>query len=296
MNVIYLGKDKPHSTERYVKHALEQCGLTVNLYNFRPEVYNKVKKYLKEDDLKFVLFSKPHAKGCDDFLQLCKQRGVLTVCWQWDLFWGLRHIKPPQFNADYLYTTDGGHQHLWDKHYPHHRVLRQGIHGPQHSMYPSDYRWDIGFVGAVKYLHPSRRALIKHLSQQYGSRFNLIQNTRGPKLNQLLSRIKIIVGDSYPSPYYWSNRIYEIIGRGGFMLHPEVEGLEEEFIAGKHYATYTRDDFDGLDQTIQYYLDHDDERESIKRNGFDLMGSQYTYLHRVKHLLSTILESSQLRA
>lgn len=288
MNVLYLGKDKPHATERYVRSALEQHGLTVDLINVKPGVYERVKPLLSQDDLKFVLFSKPYVSGCQDFLELCKRKNIPTVCWQWDLYWGLRGTKPPQFNADYLFTTDGGHQHLWERHYSHHQVLRQGIHSLHHAAVPSDYKYDVAFVGSVMRTHPIRKALIKHLRNRYGSRFLLVQNTRGMKLNHLLSQIKIVVGDSHPSPYYWSNRIYEILGRGGFLMHPRVEGLDQEFTPGEHYVAYPRDDFDILDRTIEYYLSHDDERHKIKKSGFDHVGRHYTYTKRVQSLLLRI--------
>ena len=108
----------------------------------------------------------------------------------------------------------------------------------------------------------------------------------------MLGKVKVFVGDSYPSPNYWSNRIYEITGRGGFLLHPETIGLDEEFIAGKHYIAYKRPGnragWQVLQGLIDYWVTHDKEREQIRQQGFAHCGKHYTYTHRVKTLLEHI--------
>ena len=48
-------------------------------------------------------------------------------------------------------------------------------------------------------------------------------------LNDLIASCKVIIGESIIHPYYWSNRIYETIGRGGFCLHAYHEGIENEY-------------------------------------------------------------------
>ena len=107
-------------------------------------------------------------------------------------------------------------------------------------------------------------------------------------LNKALSEVKIVVGASYPSNYYWSNRIYEITGRGGFILHPETFGLDEEFTDGVHYVSYRRNNFTQLQNKIQYYLENDEEREQIREAGYRHCSQNLTYTHRVQSLLTTI--------
>jgi len=138
--------------------------------------------------------------------------------------------------------------------------------------------------------------LVHWLQQTYGRRFIHITNVRGLNLNHLLAQIKVVVGDSYYVKHYWSNRVYEITGRGGFLLFPRTEGLEEEFTAGAHIATYPRveyldNDYDRwyatLRETIDHWLSHDDERERIRHQGHVRCG-EYTYTRRTACLLRTL--------
>jgi spore maturation protein CgeB len=106
---------------------------------------------------------------------------------------------------------------------------------------------------------------------------------RGLPLNELYSSTKIVVGDSQPSPHYWSNRLYETLGRGGFLLHPHTEGIETEFEDGKHLVLYDRNDLQDLYDKIDYYLSHDNARETIRRAGF--VKGKYTYKDRCRELM-----------
>ena len=289
MKILYLGNDKRHCTERYVSYALAREGCTVSLLDIRRTTRHYVRELVKEMKPDFVLFSKPSAVWVPKFLEECRERGVPTACWLWDLYWGYRPARPPQFDADHLFTTDGGHENLWREHYPHHRVLRQGVHEPEAvAFWDQEPKWDVGFVGSVFKTHRGRRQLLAHLTERYGSRFKLITDVRGLDLNRLLGQIKIVVGDSYPTPHYWSNRIYEVLGRGGFLLYPETEGLDEEFTAGVHYAPFVRGDWGDLDQRVDRYLTEEGPRLQIRRLGHELVRRRYRYQDRVGSLLEAV--------
>jgi len=283
MNILYLGKFGSHATESYVTHSLRDLGHTVDCFKIHNGVYKELKAGL--DQYGLVLFSKPYVKGCMEFLDLCRDRGILTVCWQWDLYWGYRSKKPPQFHADLLFTTDGGHRDKWGKHYPRHRVLRQGIHQPLAYVAPRTETHEVGFIGGT-HQHPGRREMIDTCRRHY--RFVQHTHVRGAKLNTVLSDIKVVVGDSYPSPRYWSNRIYEMLGRGAFFLHPETEGLDEEFEDGTHYVSFRRGDHEDLRSKIDFYLAHPEKRLGIARQGFEHVSTHYTYHTRCRYLLEQI--------
>jgi hypothetical protein len=242
-----------------------------------------------------VLFAKSRRPWVPSFLEWCRDRGIITVCWLWDLYWGYRPDRPEQFHADLLFTTDGGHEKEFAKNGHNHAVLRQGIHKPEHVAYPQDYAHDVAFVGsATKTGH--RHKLLSWLNDNYRNRFIHHTDTRGLELNKALARVKVVVGDSYASPHYWSNRIYEITGRGGFLLHPRTVGLNEEFTEGKHYIGYQggRCDHD-LRDLIEFWLAHNEERRIIQRQGFAYCGKHYTYEYRVASLLSQIKDYRRAR-
>jgi hypothetical protein len=207
----------------------------------------------------------------------------------WDIYWGYTKSPiPAHFHADLLYSTDGGHTKEFKDYGCNHRVLRQGIHAPDHVIYPAEYTHDVAFVGHYGN-HPSRHRLLPWLKSTYGSRYIRHQDTRGLKLNKALARVKIVVGESRPWPHYWSNRVYEITGRGGFLMHTETQGLDAEFVPNVHYVPYALDDFAALEKKIAYWLAHDEEREAIRRQGFLHCGENLTYGHRVEVLLRDIL-------
>jgi hypothetical protein len=212
---------------------------------------------------------------------------LLTVCWQWDLFFGYRRNHPLQFKVDLLFTTDGGHPEEFRKRGYNHRVLRQGIHEPEAVKVPCKLVQDIVFIGGRKG-HGTRPRLLRWLQTTYGSRFKHHTDLRGMQLNEELGKTKIVVGDSYPSPNYWSNRIYEITGRGGFLLHPITSGLNTEFTHMEHYVGYEKENFQDLRSKIDYFLENDKERERIRLAGYNRTTGSYTYTQRVKVLLGHI--------
>ncbi len=287
MKILYLSKfSRSYATEHYVTHALREKGCSVTQQEI-PSDFASCQRIALQHDV--ILFSKPTARYFPELLDWCKENRLLTVCWLWDLYMNYRPERPPQFNADLLFTTDGGHKDIWQKQYPQHKVLKQGIHEPEHVLLPNDtINHDVVFVGMVRSAYKSRVRLVKHLRYRYSDRFSVYQRTRGLHLNRALAKTKIVVGDSYPSPNYWSNRIYEMLGRGAFLLHPHTEGLDTEFTKGVHYVGFERGNFSDLDDKIKYYLHHPEERELIRRAGFDHCGERHTYGHRIIELLGAI--------
>ena len=112
--------------------------------------------------------------------------------------------------------------------------------------------YDLIFVGNPYY--QERKNMIKRTGAI------VIRNTRGLALNKLLGQTKIVLGDSYPASGCWSDRIYEITGRGGFIIHPTVRDLYD------YIPQFDR----GNEQTmINYYLENEKEREELRKIQFE---------------------------
>ena len=112
--------------------------------------------------------------------------------------------------------------------------------------------WGINLeVGRV-----SQEEMIKIFSQ---SKINLnpIMCSRGPR-----TQIKA--------------RNFEVPGCRGFLLSEYADGLEEYFEIGKEIACYT----DNFIEKIQYYLEHDKEREAIAEAGYKRAIKDHTYEQR----------------
>ncbi len=224
-----------------------------------------------------------------------------VVPWLTNIFVGLtnREIElttNPIFKAKIVFSTDGGHQKEFAEAGVNHVTLRQGIHLPEavlgNPTYPT--KASVVFIGSVyEHIWPYRKQLIDHLKETLGDQFEHLGNDgsiRHHALNNLCATAKIVVGDSVKSPDYWSNRIYEVIGRGGFLIHPMTDGLADEFEPYKHFIPYEYGDFKSLDQIIRYYLTHDKEREAIRLAGFEHCKKHHTYTHRVREMLDVLRE------
>lgn len=298
--ILYFGDfRKPYDTELFIARALRELGYNV--------VCKQEGKVFKQDitalmnDVKIlkpilILFSKGKPMGnSEEFIEALKKEGFNTACWLFDLYFdlpldrgaGLRNKIAP-FNSATIFSTDGGHDKEFAEMDIKKITLRQGIYEPEAILYDREKIHDIIFVGNDVF--KTRVKMLNHLASKYGKRFERFGHTpdkvvRNLPLNELYASTKVVVGDSQPSPRYWSNRIYETLGRGGFLLHPKVEGIEEEFIDGVHLVLYDRDNLEDLTNKIDYYLEHDDERERIRKQGFEHVKNNFTYKHRCIELM-----------
>lgn len=319
MTIIYVanlsGRDSPRGYSPngfWITWTLQELGHTVISVNESdvkaPEVLRLIQTFkpdliLTEEARLFGDFQNAgeHDLLTGEFERVMLDAHVPIVAWLTNIFHGVsrREIQVktnPIFKADVVFTTDGGHDAEWKKAGVNHVCLRQGIYEPEAYLgeptYPTTA--DIVFIGSVyENIWPYRKKLVDWLKDKYGDRFQHLGergDIRHDDLNNLLATAKIVVGDSVYSPHYWSNRVYEVIGRGGFLIHPVVEGLDAEFTPYKHYIPYHYGDFGGLKEKIDYYLTHEAERREIQLAGFEHAKRYHTYKHRVVKLLHELID------
>lgn len=297
--ILYIGDFKEsYSSELYIKRALKELGYNVVSHQEDRLLIQNVITTVDEVQLLkpiLVLFSKgcPPGKG-GEFIEELKKRGINTACWLFDLYFDLPSNrilklknKLPPYNVETVFSTDGGHEEQFKQAGIKHKLLRQGVYGEEAIMFDLPKTHKLIFVGGDAF--GNRANLLENLKNKYPD-FEWLgkpckKQYRGLELNELYASTKIVVGDSFPSPRYWSNRIYETLGRGGFLLHPKVEGLEEEFKDGEHLVLYERGNFEDLCRKIDFYLKHDKEREKIRKAGFEYVKNNYTYKHRCVELM-----------
>lgn len=300
LKVFYIGKfELFYRTENYVARAFEHLGIEVKKRHITNSMTcNVLLGQIERFNPDVVLFSKSNVVWFKEVIEWCRERGIVTVCWLFDLIWDIPRANKysgfPQFNCDLFFATDGGHKSQWVKVGANHITLRQGIHLEEAVCFDrEEIVHDVGFVGTM-YGHGGRGLLMRWLFAYYQQRYKHIQGVRGLALNKVLAQMGVIVGDSYPSPNYWSNRFYEILGRGGMMLHPYTDGLDQEFIEGVHYIGYERitrkHEFIGLVGKIDNLLKTPERIEEVRKNGFEHVRKNYTYTHRVVELLRCILD------
>jgi hypothetical protein len=166
---------------------------------------------------------------------------------------------------------------------------------PNREKYPHD----VIFVGSRGYHKewPYRPQLIDWLKETYGDKFGHYGGDglgviRGKELNNLYVSAKVVVGDTlcqgFAYPYYSSDRLWEQIGRCAFTIYPKIKGLSRYFKDTEEVIYYPFDDFDRLQYLVDYYLQHDEERNRIRMAGFERCKKEGTYTERLKYLINTI--------
>lgn len=241
----------------------------------------------------------------DKVLNTLKLNKIPTITYHLDLWFGLQRQKdldvhPVYKNIGHFFTVDKKMADWFNEktdvkgHY-----VPAGVFDQECILRKSSAQRDVVFVGSKKY-HPEwryRPQLINWLSETYRDRFEHYgsggkQNIRGMDLNKIYWTSKVVVGDTlcinFDYPDYWSDRVYETMGRGGFIIHPYVSGMEKEFEDKKHLVFYEYGNFDQLKELIDYYIEHDEEREQIRLAGHQLVKEKYTYKNRWEHILKEL--------
>ena len=83
-----------------------------------------------------------------------------------------------------------------------------------------------------------------------------------------------------------SQRIWDILACKGFLLTNYQPEINDYFIEGFHLETYKS--YDELLDKIKYYLSHDNEREAIATNGYNLIKEKGTVLNRVIEIIRIV--------
>lgn len=186
------------------------------------------------------------------------------------------------FTSDETWVKKSGQKRLF--------VLRQGIGDRIMSNYTPKIVKNapkIAFTGSI---YGKRIEWVKRLENRYGSRFRAVNSYFNENLYDLCASTQIIVAPEYPGDdYYWSSRIYMILGSGGFLVHPKFKGLEKEYIDGYHYVGYQGEE--ELFQKIDYYLERREECDKIRKQGQEKTHKDYSYTKRCEKLLEILQQN-----
>jgi hypothetical protein len=296
--ILYVGMFGKLWDEEGIARGLEANGATVDRISEKEFHYPLFEEMMRMNGYDYLIFAKlkigaPHRKAVVEF---AKKQGVFSVCLVPDLYWGLsreyRIRQDPIFQADLVLTPDGGERN-WGK--VNHHVFRQAIPDEfcYEDTYGRQYAHDVVFVGALNPEYPYRTELVRNIEKRYGEKFMWYgkanpDEVRGHSLNKVYASAGVVIGESVYAPHYWSNRIYETLGRGAFMVHPTIPGLKEEYEPYKHFIPYHHGDFDGLFEIIDYYHWHPDKRREIGHAAYEHTKQHHTQSVRCKQLLELL--------
>jgi hypothetical protein len=308
--ITFLGNFRvDYTSETHHANTLESLGYNVVRLQETADTTGKILREALTSDL-FVWihthgWNTPGGLTMEQVLLELRDAGVPTMTYHLDLWFGLNRQKdltrhPVYQHIGHFFTVDSQMADWFNTktnvkgHY-----LPAGVYDKECSYTPASPERDIIFVGSKSY-HPEwpyRPKLINFLEQSYPDRFSLygregIKTVRGQELNELYASTKVVVGDTlcpnFKYPDYWSDRIYETLGRGGFLIHPYINGLDKEFEDKKHVVFYEYNNWNQLEDLINYYLENDKEREKIRKAGHELVKKSYTYKNRWQSILKEL--------
>lgn len=305
MRIGFIGNfSVPYSTECEREWSFQKLGHEV--VRFQENRTNAAQLRCAMPSLDMLVYSHTHdpayvIDGLIDVFRDYKDAGVPTVSAHLDRWAWLKRVKDVGREAtwftEHIFMADASPEavELYDDlglnwHYLRPAVVERDCYmaEPDHQRFPHE----IIFTGSRGYHpeYPFRPKLIDWLKDTYGSRFGHyggdgIRVLRQHDLNVALASAKVVVGDSCfgGRPNYVSDRYYETRGRFGMLCHPWVDGVDTIGV-----APYEHGDLDTLKQEIGFWLAHDEERESMRRDGFEWVKNNETYTHRAQEILDTV--------
>lgn len=326
MKIAFLGNfSVPYSSEsHYLSTFRDKLGIEVDIYQEREPIKLKSNEY---DMFFWVHTHNWDTPGLDAVLSSLKSANIPIVGYHLDLWLGIEREKdletdPYWRELDYFFSVDRLMVDWLNARpdYPEAYFLPAGV--VESECVPGrirkEYAHDIIFVGSRGYHKewPYREQLISWLESKFGSKFAHYGGggrgtIRGQELNDLYASAKIVIGDTlckdFTYPYYLSDRIFETTGRGGFLIHPYIKGIEDFFelpttlndnewqqsaynTKDAELITYNFGGFEYLEYLIAYYLHNEDERESVKIRGHLRTKTEHTYTQRIESIIKTVIK------
>lgn len=307
MNIAILGNHScSFSTESELAWTLE-TRLEHNVIRLQENkiLTHEVVSTCRERGAKLLIYVHTHGWDTvgtitqDQMIEELRKAGIKTCSFHLDRFWGLNTLDQREdrigthafWKTDKVFTADGGNDSKFKERGVDHvwlppAVVERDCYLGQVSL---QFNSPLAFAGADGYHpeYPFRSTLVSRLRELYGANFRVYQGVREAALNNLYATVRVMVGDSCfaGSPNYWSDRVPETIGRGGFLIYPETPGLS---IPG--LVTYPPQDIPALVKLINYYIDDDHQAERTERRNLahEDVKKNHTYTNRMTTLLEVM--------
>jgi glycosyl transferase family 1 len=293
------------STESELVWTLENLGHRVVKLQENEITTDEVVTATRERGSRLFIYVHTHGWGQvgtisrEKMIDELRKSGIKTCSFHLDRFWGLNALDQREerigndafWKTDTVFTADGGNDdrfrdrgvnHVWLAPAVVERDCYFGKATPQ-------YNSPLAFTGADGYHpeYPFRGLMVSRLKEKYGSQFRVYQGVRQDNLNNLYASVRVIVGDSCfaGSDRYWSDRVPEVLGRGGFLIFPKTPGLD---IPG--LVTYEPGNINDLIKKIDYWIDDDRqaERKEIVKVTQAHVKAHDTYTNRMKVVLDVM--------
>ncbi len=87
-------------------------------------------------------------------------------------------------------------------------------------------------------------------------------------------------------------RVWDVLGAGGFLISNYQVEMDDFFENGKSIVYF--EDFDDLEKKVDYYLEHDEERENIAREGYRIVSKNNSYVDRIKYIMENVFTNTNV--
>jgi len=309
MTIGYIGNfEAPHSTENDRAWAFNKLGHNVKAFQENKISVTDIVLSIQDDKIDLLVYSHTHGweiEGLEGLFETCRFNGIPVISVHLDRWAWLEREKDVGVEAtwkvDHMFMADCSPEaiELYEKHGLNFTYLKPGV--DERGAYmaapdPVKFPHEIVFVGSKGYHpeYPFRPQLVEFLEKTYGDRFGHygdgIRSVRGHELNVLYASSKIVVGDSCfgDRPRYWSDRVTETLGRGGFLLHPKVADFPPNL-----FGSYKAGDLDDVKHKVDIWLKQENDRKRVQKAGHEYVKKHATYTNRAKEILDVINEISK---
>lgn len=291
MRIAYVARhDQPNSNddEGAVTHALTQLGHDVQRLS---EPKGRMAHRLKPD---LVLFH----KWLDlEALRSLREKRIKTAFWYFDLVewpddatvrarcdarrWWMQQVMPL---VDVGFCTDGD----WVAKHPEKLVwLPQGADERTLRMpTPGDKSIPILLVG-TRASSRGRSEFVAWAKETWGDQLKHVERgVYGDALAELVSQARVVVApDSPVTDRYWSNRIYNMLGLGAFLIHPQSDGVARQY-GLDNVCLYT--DREHLKLLVERHLTDPDNAHRMATAGYVWTIQGHLYRHRCEALIGEV--------
>lgn len=313
LRIAYIGNFEPeYSTENDVRKAFQHLGHEVVCLQENKVTIDQVRNEAINSDMLLVTGTWGDALPLPEFLDLIHEMAVLnkpTATYHLDTFWstvrgGRKWWREPMFHTAYIFTVDGDYNNEWMLLGKNHLWLKPGVRydAAKFGKEREEYKCDVAFVGSNgegyhEEVWPYRKELndkLKEICAKNGWSFrnpggNEPKIDRGDDMNDFYASAKVTVGDSLcltrEESKYWSDRVPEATGRGGFLIMPHIKAMKYDWPT---LPTYRWGDWKQLEEVIKYYLENEEERHTLQFKNQKITANEHTYVNRVETILKFV--------
>ena len=258
-----------------IQRALTKLGYESTVWGLNYDTYNiPFEEIEKEHDVIFLIENYPVLSWLPDLSKSNK----LKFFWSIDSHVALYdHIEMCKKNKiDVVLNSVYGHE----KYFSDQKTFYFPNAYPDDLIKPLNIEkiYDIGFCGNIN----NRGKWLSLINNNF--KLKVDEFVIGNDMVESINKYKIHFNRNISDDLNY--RTFETLGCQTFLLTNETPGLSELFEIGKHLVTYHSEG--DLFEKIKYYLNNEEERNLIAKNGYYHVIENHTYLQRMKYFISLI--------